>query len=61
MRILQHGDCPDPKITAMFIFGAMNWIPRWYHLDGTLTVEALTERLSDIVLRALGAPRSEPA
>jgi AcrR family transcriptional regulator len=49
-------DCPDPKLTAMFIFGAMNWIPRWFHLDGTLTTEELTVRLTDFVLRAIGVP-----
>jgi AcrR family transcriptional regulator len=47
-------DCPDPKLTAMFIFGAMNWIPRWFHLDGTLTTDELTVRLTDFVLRAIG-------
>lgn len=46
-------DAPDPKMTAMFIFGAMNWIPRWYHLDGTLTVEDLTSRLIAFVSRAI--------
>jgi len=50
-------DCPDPKLTAMFVFGAMNWIPRWYHLDGTLTVDELTERLTAFVLRAIGPAR----
>ncbi len=50
-------DCPDPKLTAMFIFGAMNWIPRWYHLDGTLTVDALTARLTDFIMRAIGVPQ----
>lgn len=49
-------DCPDPKLTAMFIFGAMNWIPRWFHLDGTLTTDELTVRLTDFVLRAIGVP-----
>jgi len=45
--------CDDPKLTAMFVFGAMNWIPRWYHADGSLTVEALTEKLTAFVLRAV--------
>jgi AcrR family transcriptional regulator len=51
-------DCPDPKLTAMFVFGAMNWIPRWYHLDGTLTVDELTERLTAFVLRAIDPART---
>src|SRR5699024_3331636 len=39
-EILEHGDadgtlaCPDAKLAAMFIFGAMNWIPRWFHAEG---------------------------
>ena len=45
-------DCPDPKMTAMFIFGAMNWIPRWFHMDGALTLADVTDRLMDMVLRA---------
>lgn len=46
-------DCDDPKLTAMFVFGAMNWIPRWYHTDGKLSVDALTERLIAFVMRAV--------
>lgn len=49
-------DCPDPKLSAMFIFGAMNWIPRWFHLDGTLTLDDLIQRLIDFVMRAIGVP-----
>lgn len=50
-------DCPDPKLTAMFIFGAMNWIPRWYHLEGEMTVEELTQRLEEVVLRIVDPAR----
>ncbi|GIK50176.1 MAG: TetR/AcrR family transcriptional regulator [Hyphomonadaceae bacterium] len=50
-------DCPDPKLTAMFVFGAMNWIPRWYHTDGGLSVDELSERLIAFVMRAIGADR----
>ena len=46
-------DCPDPKMTAMFVFGGMNWIPRWYQLDGRMAVEDLTQRLEEFVLRAI--------
>lgn len=61
--ILQEGvqdgtlDCPDPKMTAMFVFGAMNWLPRWYHSDGGLDVDGLTERLIAFVMRAIAADR----
>jgi AcrR family transcriptional regulator len=52
--------CPDPKFTSMFIFGAMNWIPHWFHLDGTITVEALSERLIAFADRAIPAGRARP-
>lgn len=45
--------CQDPKVTAMFIFGAMNWIPHWYHRDGPIAVEDLTERLIAFVDHAV--------
>jgi AcrR family transcriptional regulator len=51
-------DCPDPKMTAMFVFGAMNWIPRWYHQDGAMSVEELTRRLDDVVMRAIDPARA---
>jgi AcrR family transcriptional regulator len=47
----------DPKLTAMFIFGAMNWIPHWFHADGALSVDELSTRLIDFVERAV-APRA---
>ncbi len=61
--IIQEGvgdgtlDCPDPKMTAMFIFGAMNWIPRWYHADGTMSIEELSQRLISFVMRAVAKDR----
>lgn len=61
--ILQEGiddgtlDCPDLKMTAMFVFGAMNWIPRWYHADGQMTVDELGDRLIAFVMRAISADR----
>ena len=48
--------CSDPKVTAMFIFGAMNWIPHWFHADGALGVDELSGRLIDFIERAI-APR----
>ena len=57
--ILQDGhrdgsfDCPDPKMTAMFVFGAMNWIPHWFHREGQVSVDDLSARLIAFVDRAL--------
>lgn len=46
----------DPKITAMFFFGALNWIPYWYRTEGELGVDALAQRVTDFALTGL-APR----
>ncbi len=62
-EILQEGvddgtlDCPDLKMSAMFIFGAMNWIPRWYRTDGKMSLDELSTRLISFVMRAIGADR----
>jgi AcrR family transcriptional regulator len=45
----------DPKVTAMFIFGAMNWVPYWYHSDGEISVDALVESVIEFVMRSLKA------
>ena len=50
--------CPDPKLSAMFIFGAMNWIPYWFHLDGELSVDDLTKRLTDFAMQAVAKPQA---
>ncbi len=63
-ELLQHGNadgtlvCEDTKLAAMFIFGAMNWIPRWFHADGSLGLEEVADRLIEFVLKAIG-PRPD--
>jgi AcrR family transcriptional regulator len=63
-ELLEHGNedgtltCPDTKLSAMFIFGAMNWIPRWFHADGSLGLEEVANRLIEFVLQAIG-PRPD--
>jgi len=52
-------DCPDPMMSAMFVFGAMNWIPRWYHVEGDVSIDELSVRLIDFVMRAMAADRCE--
>ena len=47
---------PDPKITAMFLFGSLNWIPYWFKPDGELSVEQLAQRITKSLLAGI-APR----
>jgi TetR/AcrR family transcriptional regulator len=37
----------DPKTAAFAIFGAINWIARWYRPDGSLTTEELGRQFAD--------------
>lgn len=46
----------DPKLTAMFLFGALNWVPYWYRRDGEISVESLAERAIDFAMKGL-SPR----
>jgi AcrR family transcriptional regulator len=46
----------DPKMTAMFLFGSLNWIPYWYRPDGELNVEQLAQKVTQSLLAGL-APR----
>ena len=40
----------DPKITAMFFFGALNWIPYWYKTGGEIDPDGLVDRIIDFML-----------
>jgi TetR/AcrR family transcriptional regulator len=33
----------DPKLLAFALFGAVNWIPRWYSPDGPASSQAIRE------------------
>lgn len=48
----------DPKLTAMAIFGMMNWISTWYRADGPNTPEELADQFTDLALAGIVA-RSE--
>jgi AcrR family transcriptional regulator len=43
----------DFRISAKFMFGALNWIPYWYRAEGDLDIESLAERAIEFVMRGL--------
>jgi hypothetical protein len=45
--------CPDPKMAAFALFGAINWIAHWYRPDGGLTPEEIAEHYITIVVGGL--------
>jgi AcrR family transcriptional regulator len=46
----------DPKITAMFFFGVINWVPYWYNPEGRIDVEGLADHALAFLTGGL-APR----
>jgi len=62
VRILEHGMAnhefvqTDPKLTALFILGACNWVYRWYSPTGKQTPEEIADiffqlHLSGVLIR----------
>jgi AcrR family transcriptional regulator len=54
----------DPKLTAFFVFGMLNWIAQWYDPEGERTLDEIAEEAVKFVrgalLRADGAARRSP-
>lgn len=51
----------DTRISAKFMFGALNWIPYWYRTDGELGIEGLADHAIDFVMRGLMKTPAGPA
>ena len=45
----------DPRIAGFAILGAINWIPKWYRVDGELGGREIAERFADFFVRGLRA------
>jgi len=55
--VFAHG---DPKLLAFALFGAVNWIPRWYSPDGPASSQAIADLFADFFVagfRTGGASR----
>ncbi len=43
----------DPKLLAFALFGAVNWIPRWFNPNGPSTSQEIADRFADYLLAGL--------
>src|SRR5712675_1568717 len=43
----------DPKLLAFALFGAVNWIPRWYNPDGPASSQTIADLFADFFLAGL--------
>lgn len=41
---------PDPRVTAFAVVGAVSWSTFWFNPTGPLTVDDLSEKMTDIIL-----------
>jgi len=46
----------DPKLLAFALFGAVNWIPRWYSPDGPASSQTIANLFADFFVGGLTAP-----
>jgi len=45
----------DSKLAIFAIFGAVNWVPKWYRVGGAWSSEQLAKGLSQLVCRSISA------
>ena len=63
-RVLEEGMASgefaggDPKLLAFALFGAVNWIPRWYSPEGPASSQAIADLFGDFFV---GGLRSQAA
>jgi len=43
----------DPKLLAFAMFGAVNWIPRWYSPNGPSSSQEIADRFADFLIAGL--------
>jgi TetR/AcrR family transcriptional regulator len=59
--VLEHGMTTgvfaknDPKLLAFALFGAVNWIPRWFNPDGPASSQAIADLFADFFVAGLRA------
>lgn len=43
----------DVLVSAMALIGALNWLTRWWHVEGAISASTIAERISDVFLAGL--------
>ena len=58
-RVIEHGIAGgvfapgEPKLLAFALFGAVNWIPRWFNPAGPATSQEIADRFADYLIAGL--------
>ncbi len=62
-RVLEEGMATgtfgpgDAKLLAFALFGAVNWIPRWFNPDGPASSQEIADHFADFLIGGLRAQR----
>lgn len=50
----------DPALCVAMLFGALNWVPRWYRPEGRHSVDDIAQAYMDILIDGVRAPPGTP-
>jgi TetR/AcrR family transcriptional regulator len=53
-----HFGAGDPKLLAFAMFGAVNWIPRWFNPEGAASSQQIADLFADFFIRGLQRART---
>lgn len=45
----------DPKLAIFSIFGAVNWVPKWYSVEGPWSNKQLAKAMSELLCRSIAS------
>jgi len=47
----------DPSMFSALLFGALNWVPRWYDPKGKRSLESVVDQFMDMLMEGIAVPR----
>ena len=51
----------NPKLAVFALFGAINWVPKWYRSDGEFSATEIADALVDLITTGIAAHQPNPA
>ena len=51
----------NPKLAVFALFGAINWVPKWYRSDGEFSAAQVADMLVDLITTGIASHQPNPA
>lgn len=48
----------NPSLFSALLFGALNWVPRWYDQRGRLSIDEVVDAFMDVLIHGIARPRN---